>query len=182
MKILNTVLPLLILGASLMNAEAAKGLYSLQATDNQGKPAKLAQYEGKVALVVNTASECGYTPQYKGLQAVYEKYKSRGLVVLGFPSNDYGAQEPGSDAEIKTFCERFRVSFPLFQKNPVKGATKQPVYKFLTEKGPESTRGEVKWNFTKFLVGKDGAVLARFESAEEPDSEKITREIERLLP
>ncbi len=150
---------------------SAQGFYSLQ---------PVSKHAGQVALVVNTASECGYTPQYKGLQELYTKYKEQGFTVLGFPSNDFGAQEPGSDAEIKNFCEMtYRTTFPLFPKDAVKGGSKQAAYKYLTENAPQ--KGEVEWNFEKFLVDKKGNVVARFKSAIEPMSQEITAKIEELL-
>jgi glutathione peroxidase len=142
-----------------------------------GKPTALASFKGKVMLVVNVASQCGYTPQYKGLEALYQKYKGQGLVVIGVPSNDFGMQEPGSDAEIKTFCERkYNVTFPMMSKVVVKGDGKVPLYQLLTQTG-----GEVKWNFTKFLVGKDGKVLERFESRVAPESPEMAAAIEKAL-
>jgi glutathione peroxidase len=142
----------------------------------------VSKYQGKVALVVNTASKCGFTPQYKDLEALYEKYQARGFVVLGFPSNDFGAQEPGNDAEIKKFCElNYHVKFPLFPKQPVTGTAKQPVYKYLTEQTGEGLTGEVKWNFEKFLVGKDGKVIARYNSKVTPQDPQVIEKIEALL-
>jgi glutathione peroxidase len=144
------------------------------------EPVKLSTYKGKALLIVNTASECGYTAQYKGLQAIYDEYRSRGFEVLGFPSNDFGGQEPGSNAEIKDFCERkFKVSFPLFEKNPVSGKQIQPLYSHLTKNAP--TTGEVSWNFEKFLVSKDGRVVGRFKSKVTPESKELTQAIEKAL-
>jgi glutathione peroxidase len=143
-----------------------------------GAPAPLSAYQGKVALLVNVASQCGYTPQYAGLQKLYEKYKDQGFVVLGFPANNFGAQEPGTNQEIKTFCTRnYSVTFPMYSKISVKGSDKAPLYKFLTESGG----GEVKWNFTKFLVDANGKVIGRFESAVEPDSAELTGAVEKAL-
>jgi glutathione peroxidase len=156
--------------------KGGKGVSSFYSMDPLGK------YQGKVALVVNTASKCGFTPQYKDLESLYEKYQDQGFVVLGFPSNDFGAQEPGSDAEIKKFCElNYKVKFPLMPKAPVKGEAKQPAYKYLTEKTREDLRGEVEWNFEKFLVGKDGQVVARFKSKVSPSDPQVTSKIEALL-
>jgi glutathione peroxidase len=148
-----------------------------------GKPAPLADYKGKVVLIVNVASNCGFTPQYEGLEAVYRKYKDRGLVVLGFPANNFGGQEPGTNEEIKTFCTRkYSVSFPMFAKISVKGEDKAPLYQFLTDKQANpATGGEIQWNFTKFLVGKDGKVIARFESPIKPESAEVTGAIEKAL-
>jgi glutathione peroxidase len=145
-----------------------------------GKPAPLTQYQGKVVLIVNVASRCGYTPQYTGLEKVYEKYKDQGFVILGFPANNFGAQEPGTNEEIKTFCSsKYNVTFPMYSKISVKGADIHPLYQFLTTN--PGTAGDVKWNFTKFLVGKDGKVIARFESAVTPESPEVTSAIEKAL-
>lgn len=156
---------------------AANSVHEFSMKSIDGKQSSLADYKGKVVLFVNVASQCGYTPQYSGLQALYEKYQSKGLVVVGVPSNDFGSQEPGSDAEIKTFCSRnYNVTFPMLSKVAVKGSGKVPLYEYLTQTG-----GEVKWNFTKFLVGKDGKVRARFESGTKPDSKELTGAIEKAL-
>jgi glutathione peroxidase len=148
-----------------------------------GQPAPLSRYKGKVAMIVNVASKCGYTPQYAGLEALYEKYKSQGFVILGFPANNFGAQEPGTNEEIKTFCSRtYNVTFPMYAKISVKGEDKHPLYQFLTDKQANpATGGEIQWNFTKFLVGKDGKVIARFESAVTPESPEVTAAIEKAL-
>ncbi len=152
--------------------------------DIDGKPVDLAKaHEGKVLLIVNTASKCGYTPQYKGLESIYEKYKGKGFEVLAFPANEFGGQEPGTDAQIKDFCEsQYKVSFPLYSKIVVKGEGIHPLYGFLTS--PETDpkfAGPVKWNFTKFLVDRKGQVIARFESADKPESDKVTGAIESAL-
>lgn len=147
-----------------------------------GKEASLSDYKGKAVLIVNTASECGYTPQYAGLEALYEKYKGRGFTVLGFPSNDFGAQEPGTNAEIKKFCElRYKTTFPLFSKIPVKGPDADPLYKYLTGL-PGKQGGPVTWNFNKFLVGPDGKVIEHFDSKVEPMSPELTGKLEQALP
>ncbi len=134
-------------------------------------------------LVVNTASQCGYTPQYQGLEAIYQRYKGRGLEVLAFPANEFGQQEPGTDAEIKAFCSaNYHVSFPLFAKIVVKGPEIHPLYRFLT--GPETDpkfAGPIPWNFAKFLVNRKGEVIARFQPDDEPESEKVIRAIETAL-
>lgn len=144
-----------------------------------GEDVSLAAYRGKVLLVVNTASQCGFTPQYAGLGKLHERLKGRGFSVLGFPSNDFGAQEPGSDAEIAKFCEAsYGVDFPMFSKIPVKGSGKHPLYAFLTAAPPG---GEVKWNFAKFLIDKDGAVLGHFDSSVGPDDPKLLAAIEQAL-
>jgi len=147
-----------------------------------GKEASLADYKVKALLIVNTASECGYTPQYAGLEALYEKYKGRGFAVLGFPSNDFGAQEPGSNAEIKKFCElRYKTTFPLFSKIPVKGPDADPLYKYLTGL-PGKQGGAVTWNFNKFLIAPDGKVIEHFDSKVEPLSPELTAKLEQVLP
>ena len=142
-----------------------------------GTPASMRDYLGSVLLIVNVASRCGYTPQYAGLESLYKQYKDKGLVVLGFPANDFGAQEPGSDEEIKTFCERkYSVTFPMFSKISVKGAGKAPLYQYLTQ-----SAGDVQWNFGKFLVGKDGKVIKRYDSGVGPESPELTKAIEAAL-
>ena len=148
-----------------------------------GKPAPLSQYQGKVVLIVNVASRCGFTPQYTGLEKVYEKYKDQGFVILGFPANNFGGQEPGTNEEIKTFCSsKYNVTFPMYSKISVKGADIHPLYQFLTDKQANpKTGGDIQWNFTKFLVGKDGKVIARFESAVTPESADVTSAIEKAL-
>jgi len=148
-----------------------------------GKPAPLSQYQGKVVLIVNVASRCGYTPQYAGLEKVYEKYKDKGFVILGFPANNFGGQEPGTNEEIKTFCSsKYMVTFPMYSKISVKGDDIHPLYQFLTDKQANpNTGGDIKWNFTKFLVGKNGKVIARFESAVTPESADVTGAIEKAL-
>lgn len=142
-----------------------------------GKPESLATFKGKVVLVVNVASECGYTPQYEGLQKLYVDYKDRGLVVLGFPCNQFGGQEPGSAAQIQAFCStKFHVGFPMFEKVDVKGPKQAPVYAFLTTK-----HGEPAWNFHKYLVGKDGQVISAFKSGVTPESAELRGAIEAAL-
>ncbi|MFO1485143.1 MAG: glutathione peroxidase [Verrucomicrobiaceae bacterium] len=145
--------------------------------DIDGKDTTLKAYAGKVLLIVNVASECGYTPQYAGLQALHEKMSGKGLVVLGFPCNDFGGQEPGSEAAIKTFCtENYKVTFPMFSKVSIQGDAKHPLYAAL-----QSAAGDVGWNFEKFLVGKDGKVLKRFGSDVEPNSPELMAAIEEAL-
>ncbi len=162
--------------------DSGKSAYDFSVVDVEGKPATLSPFKGKVALIVNTASKCGYTGQYKDLQELYAKYKDKGFVVLGFPSNDFGGQEPGSNKEIKTFCEtNFNVKFPLFDKGAVKGAQKQPLYKFLTEEAGDAYKGEVGWNFEKFLVDKRGHVVGRYKSGVKPSDLELTKIIESSL-
>ena len=156
---------------------AADNIHEFTMKSIDGKPTPLGSYKGKVVLAVNVASQCGYTPQYAGLEALYKKYKDKGLVIAGFPANNFGGQEPGTDDEIKTFCDRtYKVTFPIFSKISVKGADQAPLYQYLTQTG-----GEVKWNFAKFLVGKDGRVIKKFDSGVEPSSEELTKAIEAAL-
>lgn len=157
---------------------AASSVHDFTLTSIDGQPAPLASYKGKVLLLVNVASKCGYTPQYTGLQSLYDKYKDRGLVIVGVPANNFGGQEPGTNEEIKTFCTRnYNVSFPMMSKVSVKGEDKTPLYTYLTE----NTGGDVKWNFTKFLVDKDGKIVSRFESKVTPDSPELTSAVEKAL-
>src|SRR5271165_6882512 len=147
-----------------------------------GKPAPLSQYQGKVVLIVNVASRCGYTPQYTGLEKVYEKYKDQGFVILGFPANNFGSQEPGTNEEIKTFCSRkYNVTFPMYSKVSVKGDDQTPLYQYLTKQTGPAIAGDIKWNFTKFLVDRNGNVVQRFESAVTPDSPEVVSAIEKQL-
>jgi glutathione peroxidase len=155
--------------------------FTLKSID--GKTTPLANYKGKVVMIVNVASRCGYTPQYTQLEAVYEKYKGQGLVILGFPANNFMGQEPGTDEEIKTFCStKYNVSFPLFSKISVKGDDKAPLYQFLTDKTANpTTGGEIGWNFTKFLVDRDGKVIQRFDTKTKPDAPEVISAIEAAL-
>ncbi|MGA3204184.1 MAG: glutathione peroxidase [Bryobacteraceae bacterium] len=161
----------------------ASSVYEFSMNSIDGKPLPLASFKGKVMLIVNVASKCGFTPQYEGLEAVYEKYKDQGFVIVGFPANNFMAQEPGTNEEIKTFCStKYNVKFPLYAKISVKGEDKAPLYQFLTDAGANpKTGGEIKWNFTKFLVDRDGKVVARFESAVKPDSPDVIAAIEKAL-
>ncbi len=151
--------------------------------DIDGKDQNLADYKGKVVLIVNVASRCGNTPQYAGLEKIYEKYKDQGLVIIGFPANNFGAQEPGSNGQIKDFCTKtYQVKFPMMAKVSVKGADKTDVYKFLTEPATGGDfAGEVEWNFTKFLVDRNGNLIARFANGTQPDDKKVVAEIEKAL-
>ena len=145
-----------------------------------GTPVDLAKYKGKVVLIVNVASRCGYTPQYTGLQKLYYTYKDKGLVVLGFPANEFGGQEPGSDADIATFCStKYGVTFDMFSKIIVKGPQKAPLYKTLTESA--TTPGEVAWNFEKFLIGREGGIVGRYKSGVAPEDAKLITAIEAEL-
>lgn len=161
---------------------AGSGVYTFTLNSIDGKPAPLADYKGKVVLLVNVASQCGYTPQYSALEAIYEKYKNQGFVILGFPANNFGAQEPGTNQEIKTFCTRkYSVTFPMYSKISVKGADQAPLYSYLTKETGTGIAGEIQWNFTKFLVDRDGKVIQRFEPAVTPDSTEVTAAIEKQL-
>ena len=157
---------------------------NFQVQDIDGKTIDLAKtYQGKVLLVVNTASQCGYTPQYRGLESVYGKYKAKGFEVLAFPANEFGAQEPGSNGEIKSFCSStYNVTFPLFSKIVVKGQGIHPLYQYLTgAKSDPKFAGDISWNFNKFLINRKGEVIARFESDDAPESAKVTKAIEAAL-
>ncbi len=177
---LRDLMPALALLAVPPGALAAPcgALLAHQVSDIAGGTEDLCQYAGKVVLVVNTASYCGYTPQYKGLQALNEKYKSRGLVILGFPSNDFGAQEPGSNQEIAEFCDRtYAVKFPMFAKTSVKEPGGSQVFDGLAK----ATGERPKWNFHKYLIGRDGTTVASFASKVEPESAEFTAKVEELL-
>jgi len=156
-------------------------VYEFSATTIDGKPRSLSDDRGKVLLVVNTASKCGFTPQYKGLEAIYRQFNERGFAVLGFPCNQFGEQEPGEDATIAEFCERnFGVSFPLFAKVDVNGADAHPLFKHLTsEKKGLLGSTAIKWNFTKFLIGKDGRVIERYAPTTAP--EDLIKDVEKAL-
>ncbi|MCC6490044.1 MAG: glutathione peroxidase [Candidatus Hydrogenedentes bacterium] len=164
--------------------EPPTSILDFKVKDIDGKEVKLGdKYKGKVLVVVNTASKCGYTPQYTDLETIYKKYHEQGLEVLAFPSNDFGGQEPGTETEIKYFCStKYNVTFPLFAKMPVKGEGKSPLYRFITdEKANPKTGGEIKWNFTKFLVNRNGEIIARYESAVKPTDESVAQAIEKAL-
>ena len=159
----------------------AQSLYDIPLKDINGKDASLKDYKGKVLLIVNVASKCGNTPQYAGLEKMYAENKDKGLVVLGFPCNQFFGQEPGSNEQIKEFCSKtYGVTFPMFDKVDVKGKDQHPLYKALS--GPEAAfPGDVKWNFGKFLVGRDGKLIKRWDSSAKPDGEEITKAIEAAL-
>jgi glutathione peroxidase-family protein len=160
-----------------------KNIYAIVAKDIDGKERSLSEFAGKVLLIVNAASKCGFTPQYKNLQTLYERYRGRGFEILGFPANDFGRQEPGTDAEIKGFCSlTYGVSFPMFSKISVKGKDMHPLYEFLTSKetNPQSA-GRITWNFNKFLLDRKGNIVARFDSKDDPLGDKIPRLIEGTL-
>lgn len=161
-----------------MSLPAASNVHAFTLNSIDGKPVSLADYKGKVVLIVNVASKCGFTPQYTGLEALYEKYKDQGFVIVGVPANNFGSQEPGTNEEIATFCSRkYNVSFPMMAKVSVKGDDITPLYQYLTT----AKGGDVKWNFTKFLIGKDGQIAERFESAVKPDAPELTSAVETAL-
>lgn len=151
--------------------------------DIDGNSVDLAKYRGKVLLIVNVASKCGYTPQYADLEKIYEQYKGRGLAILGFPANEFGHQEPGTDPEIRAFCTgKYNVTFDMFSKIVVKGEGQAPLYRFLTSSESSGrSAGDIKWNFTKFLVSRDGKVVARFEPKVKPTDGQVVGAIEREL-
>ena len=159
---------------------ASGSIFELKATNIDGSEASLSNYKGKVLLVVNTASRCGFTPQYKSLEKIYKKYKERDFVVLAFPSNDF-RQELPTDEDIKEFCEAYELSFPIFAKGKVKGFEKQEVFKYLTEDSNGRSIGEIRWNFEKFLVSREGKLVKRFRSSVDPNKDEITTAIESLL-
>lgn len=176
-----------ILGGILMSLSthaatdvAKSSLYDFSVKTLAGESVKLDKYKGKPLLVVNVASECGYTPQYEGLQKIYDRYKAQGFVILGFPSNQFGAQEPGTNSEIAAFCDRkFHVKFPMFEKADVKGPAQQPLYSWLQRNA--ATHEDVAWNFEKFLISKDGKIVGRYKSKVTPESEELTKAIETAL-
>ena len=178
MKIL--LAALLLLSAT---AFAASSVYDFTMPALNGTPTPLTGFKGKVLLVVNVASQCGYTPQYEGLQALYAKYKDQGFVIAGFPANNFGGQEPGTNEEIGAFCKsKYGVTFPMFSKISVKGGDQAPLYQFLTDKAANSkTGGEIQWNFTKFLVDRTGKVIQRFEPGVEPQSRELVSAVESTL-
>jgi glutathione peroxidase len=170
-----------LLGMSVMAAD--KTVYDFTLNSIDGQPTPLSNFRGKVVMLVNVASRCGFTPQYAGLESLYEKYKDRGFVIVGIPANNFGGQEPGTNQEIKTFCSAiYHVSFPMMAKVSVQGSDMTPLYQFLTDKTSHpDTGGDIAWNFTKFLVGPDGKVIARFDSKVEPESPEVTAAVEKAL-
>jgi len=174
---------LLLCISSFAVAGSAKDVYNYKLKTIDGDPVTLGKYHGKVLLLVNVASACGYTPQYTALESLYEKYKDRGLVVVGIPANNFANQESGTEAEIKTFCNRkYHVTFPMMSKVSVLGADKTPLYQYLTDKSTNpAIGGDIKWNFTKFLVARDGSPIARFEPAVTPDSPQVVSAVESAL-
>ncbi len=193
MKKLMTIMLIALLGLGIANrpvrsneqtgGEKMKSIYDFTMKDIDGKDQKLEQYKGKVIMIVNVASRCGNTPQYAGLQKIYQQYKDKGLVILGFPANNFLGQEPGSNEEIKQFCSvNYQVTFPMFSKISVKGKDIAPLYKYLTEKetNPEFA-GDISWNFNKFLIDRQGKIVARFGSRTTPEDEEVVRAIEQAL-
>jgi len=179
MKVIITILT----GLALMfGTERTETVYQYELNTIDGNVISLNEYEGRVVLIVNTASECGYTNQYEGLQKLYENKSDEGLVVLGFPANNFGGQEPGSDEEIARFCEmNFGVSFPLFSKVSVKGDDQHPLFDYLTNAENPDFTGEIGWNFEKFLIDRNGNVVRRFKSNVAPNSEELLDAINELL-
>jgi len=178
---------LAVFSAGQVNAKAKKadktagnGVLNFTMTTIDGKPKPLTDYKGKVLMIVNTASECGYTPQYETLEKLFETYKDKGFMILAFPANNFGKQEPGTDEQIKTFCStKYNVTFDLFSKISVKGKDQHPLYKYITEQPP--FRGDIKWNFQKYLVGRSGKIVNRFLSAVDPMSKEVKDAVEKLL-
>jgi glutathione peroxidase len=165
----------------ILAAGAAESIYDIPLKDIDGNNTSLKPYQGKVLIIVNVASKCGFTPQYIALEALYQKYKGQGLVVLGFPCNQFHQQEPGTDAEIKQFCTAtYNVTFPMFDKLEVNGTNRHPLYVLLAGQGSPFP-GDIGWNFTKFLIGRDGKIVNRFASPVKPDSAEVTQAIEAAL-
>jgi glutathione peroxidase len=184
--VLITIFSLLILSSILTARQKEKtsvnanGIYSFTMKTIDGKDKPLVEYKGKVLLIVNVASFCGYTPQYKDLEEVYRTYKDKGFMILGFPANNFGQQEPGSDEEIKTFCDtKYNVTFDLFSKISVKGDDQHPLYQYITKASPFP--GDVKWNFQKYLVDQDGNIVAMYPSKVKPTDREVIQKIESLL-
>lgn len=171
-----------LLMVAMVTTENGETVYEFKLNLIDGKEVEMSEFKGKVLLIVNTASECGFTPQYNGLQAIYDKYKDRGFYVLGFPANNFGGQEPGTNEEIQEFCRvNFGVNFPLFSRISVKGEQIHPFFEYLVNTENEDFTGEIGWNFEKFLVDRNGNLLRRFKSSVKPESQDITRAIEQML-
>ena len=175
---LRALSPLLLFALPTLASAACPTILDHRTSTLQGKPDDLCRHAGKVVLFVNTASYCGYTPQYEGLEALFQKYRDKGFVVLGFPANDFGKQEPGTNAEVADFCERtFKVKFPMYEKSVVSGAEASPLYRQLAAGGG----GAPKWNFHKYLVGRDGTILAGYPSKVKPDDPALVEALEKAL-
>jgi glutathione peroxidase len=174
---------LIFCAVSLGLSAQSKSIYNFTIDSIDGKPVNLANFSGKVVLIVNVASKCGFTPQYAALESLYEKYKDKGFVIVGVPANNFMSQEPGTNEEIKTFCtNKYNVTFPMMSKVSVKGDDKAPLYTFLTDKASDPQfGGDIKWNFTKFLFDRSGNIVARFEPATTPDSPQVIAAIEAAL-
>jgi glutathione peroxidase len=170
----------IVLAAQILSAGS---VYDYQLNSIEYEAIPLRDFKGKVLMIVNVASRCGYTPQYAGLESLYRRYKNQGFVILGIPSNDFGQQEPGTNSEIKQFCQRkYDVTFPMMSKVSVAGNNPIPLYQYLTDKGQNpKTGGDIKWNFTKFLIGRDGTVVARFEPQVTPEDPSLVKAIENVL-
>lgn len=184
MLLRNLILIFAALTFNTLNAQKMnQTVYQFTVQDILGNEVSLDSFKGKVLLIVNVASECGYTPQYKDLESLYEKYSEKGLLVLGFPANDFGAQEPGTNAEIQNFCStKFGVTFPMFSKITVKGEGQDPLYDFLTSKDKNGVfEGEVKWNFQKFLIARNGTLLEMIKPGTTVTNEEVIAEIEKAL-
>lgn len=180
MKTILTLLILLLMSSTY--SERTDNVYQYELNSIDGEKISLEAFRGDVLLMVNTASECGFTRQYAGLQEIFEKYEEKGFKVLGFPANNFGGQEPGSDEEIAVFCEvNFGVSFPLFSRISVKGDDQHPLFEMLTNVDNQDFTGEIGWNFEKFLIDREGNLVRRFRSNVEPGSEELTGAIEALL-
>lgn len=165
-----------------MTDNTDSSVYNFNLKDIDGNEVSLEQYKGKVLMIVNVASKCGYTPQYEGLQNIYEAYKDEGLVILGFPANNFKGQEPGSNEEIKQFCTlEYGVEFPMFSKVSVKGDDQAELFKYLTSQPNPDFEGDIEWNFEKFLIAKDGSLVRRFRSAVKPESEELVKAIKNEL-
>ncbi len=178
---MKTILSFLLMVA-MVTSENGETVYDFKLNLIDGKEVEMSEFKGKVLLIVNTASKCGFTHQYDGLQAIHEKYKDRGFTVLGFPANNFGGQEPGTNEEIQEFCRvNFGVNFPLFSRISVKGEEIHPMFDYLVNMENEDFTGEIGWNFEKFLVDRNGNLLRRFKSSVKPESKDITRAIELLL-
>lgn len=159
-----------------------KSVHEFAVKDIDGKDVDLSKYKGKALLIVNVASKCGKTPQYANLVALQKSFKKKGLLVLGFPANNYGKQEPGTNGEIKEFCSsKYQVDFPMFAKVSVKGDDQDPLFKFLTTADNPDAKGDIKWNFEKFLIGKDGKLIRRFNSSVVPDSPEVVAAVEAAV-
>lgn len=174
---------MMLCGATVLMATMPKSIYDFTMQSIDDKPVHLKSYKGKVVLLVNVASKCGFTPQYAGLEKLYETYKDRGFVIVGVPANNFAQQEPGTNAEIKTFCSRkYNVTFPMMSKVSVLGDDKTPLYIYLTDKSADPQfGGDIKWNFTKFLFDRQGKAVARFEPNVTPDSPEVAAAIEAAL-